>query len=193
MKKPVLMIHEITEEMTNLQLEDYQFTFDDGLYSQYHYRKFFQQFKTMKTYFISTNIICNGEQSNNFLPCHLAHEQAFRGDRSQYMTLEQIRDLMNDPYTTIGGHSHFHKNLNLFSSLKEKVDHIKKDTELMLEWFQSNLNYTPAQFCFPYNDDLGGMYKGILEGYGFLTFHGRERTPIEMLLPGAPLPAYHDA
>ena len=193
MNKPVLMIHEVDEKMFDLPLENYVLTFDDGLYTQYLYRKEFQKFKTPKIYFISTNILAMGTQSAEFITCREAHQKAFAGDKSNYMNLEQVRDLMNDPYTTIGGHSHNHKRLDQLDSVVDKIYHMKMDTELMLAWFDSNLNYRPTQFCFPYNEDPYGLYKLILEKQGFTEFHGHERIPIETLLHDASQPASHDA
>jgi hypothetical protein len=172
-----LMIHEFHEEFKNVLLSDDLLTFDDGLYTQYLAKDLPQE----KIFFISTNIICEGKQSHDVVPCHIAHARAFAGDKSSYMTLSQISDLM-DNNTIIGGHSHNHTNLNTLSSLVDKVNHIKEDTELMLEWFEKNLNYQPTHFCFPYNNDMGGLYKGLLKKYGFLHFYGDERIPIETLL-----------
>jgi len=190
-----LMIHEvINEDMFSLNLEDYNLTFDDGLYSQYYYSHRFEKIDTDKTYFISSGIVCNNnKQSDLFFPCHQAHQQAFKGDFSQYMTIDQIKELSEQYRTNIGCHSHSHTRLTSFSTLKEKVDYIKRDTEMMLEWFNKNLNFVPTSFCFPYNDDMDGLYKGLLKGYGFTEFHGRERTPIEKLLHDAHQSVFHDA
>jgi hypothetical protein len=184
MKKPVLMIHEIYEDIFKLDLEKYTLTFDDALYSQFYYYPKFKEIKTEKIYFISSNIICEQTQSMNFLPCAKAHEKAFTGNKEDYMTLEQIRYLSEEKYVSIGGHSHSHTKLNSFKSLFEKTQYIKEDTENMLHWFKQNLNYQPTKFCFPYNDDLGGFYKFLLYPYGFTEFFSHERTPVETLLHG---------
>lgn len=177
------MIHEVIDErIFDLPLDNYVLTFDDGLYSQYYYRKEFQKVNTEKIYFISSGIVSSGEQSDTFLTCKEAHQQAFSGDMSQYMTIDQIKDLMRDPLTSIGGHSHSHTRLNTFERLKEKFEYIESDTETMLEWFKKNLNYIPTKFCFPYNEDMDGLYKGLLLKHGFTEFHGRERIPVEKLL-----------
>ena len=176
------MIHEIEEEIFTLPLDEYTLTFDDGLYSQYYYRDYIQKYDTEKIFFISSGIVCTGKQSREFLNCIDAHKQAFNGDMSQYMTIEQIKELLHSDQCTIGAHSHSHKRLSLFSTLVEKVNHIEEDTETMLEWFQKNLNYTPTKFCFPYNEDMDGLYKALLKKYGFTEFHGHERIPVEKLL-----------
>ena len=92
--KPVLMIHSIRPEYFELPLENYILTFDDGLYSQYHY----------------------------------------------------------------------------YNKFKE-----------MLEWFHTHLNHLPTAFCFPYNEDVKGMYASLLKPFGFTQFYGKERIDIESL------------
>lgn len=172
------MIHEFREEFLDLPLQDYVLTYDDGLYTQYMYDHLID---ATKIYFVSTNIICQETQTEELISCRIAHERAFRGDKSAYMNLQQIETLL-ERGNYVGGHSHYHKHLKSFSSLAEKVNHIKQDTELMLEWFEKNLHYQPTKFCFPYNDDMNGMYPALLKKYGFTEFYGNERIPIEKLL-----------
>lgn len=183
MSKPILMIHEFKEEFLSLPLRDYILTFDDGLYSQYFFWSELSKIPTEKIFFISSNIICDTIQSVQFPTCRLAHEKAFLGNKEDYMNLSQIQELMVCEGVEIGGHSHYHKRLNNFTSLHEKVEHIKQDTEKMLAWFKRNLDYTPTSFCFPYNENLDGMYNGLLKKYGFTKFYGKERIAIESLLP----------
>jgi peptidoglycan/xylan/chitin deacetylase (PgdA/CDA1 family) len=172
--KPVLMIHEIKPEIFNLNLEDYILTFDDGLYSQFYYRKEFQAIPTQKIYFISSGIVSNGQQSKQFPSCVDAHEKAFNGNYEDYMTIDQILELNSDPSSYIGAHSHTHTDIRNYS-LIDTVDHIKKDTEIMLNWFAVNLEMQPTRFCYPYNYDANGIYKEILKRYGFSKFYGSER------------------
>lgn len=180
--KKVLMIHEVTEKLFNLPLENYILTFDDGLYSQYYHFKYFESIDTEKIFFVSSNIICDGNQSNNFLTCSESHKKAFLGNKEDYMTLDQVKELMSKPNVTIGGHSHNHIKLSNFISLYEKTTHIQNDTQNMLDWFETNLGFKPTKFCFPYNNDCDGLYKSLLKKYGFTDFYGNERTPIETLL-----------
>jgi hypothetical protein len=180
--KPVLMIHEVRECMFDLPLEKYTLTFDDGLYSQYFYFDRFKQIPTEKIYFISSDIICNSLQSTEFPPCSKAHKKAFTGNKEDYMTLAQIKELMQDPLVNIGGHSHSHNRLSAYDKLIEKIQHIKNDTELMLEWFETNLNFRPTKFCFPYNEDYQGIYQSLLKTYGFKEFYGSERMSVEYLM-----------
>lgn len=181
--KPVLMIHEIREEMLDLPLEDYTLTFDDGLYSQYYYWNHFKRLNTQKIYFISSNIICTGAQNSEFPSCRQAHQKAFAGNYEDYMTVDQIKELMSDPLVTIGGHSHAHTSLKKLPKLFDCVSHIQRDTEEMINWFQNTLGFKPTAFCFPYNDNLDGMYNALLRKHGFTDFYGHERTAIESLLP----------
>jgi hypothetical protein len=179
--KPVLMIHEVREWMFDLPLEEYTLTFDDGLYSQYAYFERFKQIPTEKIYFISSNIVCTGTQSADFPACRDAHQKAFIGNKEDYMTLDQIKELMEDPLVSIGGHSHDHKRLDNYNKIIEKLQHIKYDTELMLEWFNTNLKLQPIHFCYPYNDDYSGLYPAVLKQYNFTKFYGSERIAIETL------------
>jgi hypothetical protein len=177
--KPVLMIHEVREWMFDLPLEDYIITFDDGLYSQYYYRDKFLSIDTPKIYFISSGIVCDDRQSTDFPSCEVAHEKAFNGNYEDYMTINQIEELMADPNVTIGGHSHSHTNLNQIPDLFSRISHIESDTKQMINWFKDTLNFVPSAFCFPYNNDLDNMYKGLLKKYGFTEYYGNERIPIE--------------
>lgn len=180
--KPVLMIHDVTEEMLKLPLNDYILTFDDGLFSQYHFFPELQKFNTEMVFFISTNIICDSLQSYEFPNSREAHKKAFEGCKEDFMTLEQIRYLSTQSGVSIGGHSHSHTRLNEFNSLVDKVHYIEEDTKRMIQWFHEHLSLSPTKFCFPYNESLDGMYAGLLKKYGITDFYGRERTPIETLL-----------
>jgi hypothetical protein len=180
MKKPSLMIHEVNNFLfSQKNLEDFVLTFDDGLYSQFYFYEKIKKIKTKKIFFISTNIICQEKQSLEFPSCQEAHKKSFLGNNEDYMTLEQIQFLKGEDDVIIGGHSHFHISLNSFNNLNEKINHIKVDTELMLEWFQKNLKFIPDKFCFPYNDDLNGLYQLVLKKYGFNEFYGKERLSIQ--------------
>ena len=114
--KPVLMIHEVREWMFNLPLERYTLTFDDGLYSQYHYYPEFAKIPTEKIYFISSGIVCSGHQSTEFPACQDAHKKAFAGNYEDYMTVPQIKELMQDPLVEIAAHSHYHRRLTTYLS-----------------------------------------------------------------------------
>ena len=180
--KPVLMIHEVTEDILALPLENYVLTFDDGLYSQYYYIEHFNKLDTEKIFFISSSIVCAGAQSLDFPNCVQAHEKAFAGDMSDYMTVEQIKTLTTMPKVSVGGHSHSHTSLDKFSTLAEKANYLKQDTEQMISWFETTLGFKPTKFCYPYNNNLEGIYKALLMKHGVTEFYGSERIPVEMLL-----------
>ena len=180
--KPVLMIHEIREEMFDLPLENYILTFDDGLYGHYCYYPKFAKISTEKIYFISSGIICKGQQNLLFPSSKEAHEKAFNGNFEDFMTVEQIQELMKDPLVSIGAHGHSHKDLDLFDKLFDKVRHIQSDTDQMIEWFEKTLSFKPTKFCYPYNNDLDQLYPTLLKKKGFTEFYGRSRIPIESLL-----------
>jgi len=56
--KKVLMIHEVTENLFNLPLENYILTFDDGLYSQYYHFKHFESIDTEKIFSQKFDQLC---------------------------------------------------------------------------------------------------------------------------------------
>lgn len=176
------MIHEVRDWMFDLPLSNYILTFDDGLYSQYYYHEEFLKFNTPMYYFVSANIICDSTQSNEFPDCRTAHQKAFAGNKEDYMTLEQIKHLHSVPNVTIGGHSYAHNRIEDLE-LITLIEHINKDTELMLNWFETNLNYKPTSFCFPYNKNPHNLYSAYLRKKGFKEFFGAERIPIEKLQP----------
>ena len=176
------MIHEVREWMFNLPLNDYILTFDDGLYSQYYYNDRFKQLTTQRIYYVSSGVVSNGRQSLEFPNCVDAHIKARAGNTEDYMTVAQIKELMQDPNVIIGAHSHSHTRLDNFTSLAEKVRYINEDTEQMIQWFETNLGFRPTHFCFPYNEDPHGLYKGLVKKFGITNCVGPGRTPIETLL-----------
>jgi hypothetical protein len=192
MQKPVLMLHEMKDEFLTLPLENYVLTFDDGLYSQYVYYQKIKHIPTPKIFFISSGIVCNGEQSSEFPCCRTAHKKAFDGIYEDYMTVEQIKELMLDPLVTIGCHSHTHTRLDTFTRLSDKVQYIIQDTAQSIKWFETVLGFRPTDFCFPYNEDMDGIYAGLIAKQGFTKFYGNERIPVETLLHSEVQPGSHD-
>jgi hypothetical protein len=172
----------MSSSILDLPLHNYTLTFDDGLYSQYLFWQDLQKIDTTKLFFISTAIICSGAQSSKFITSAAAHEKSRSGIYEDFMTLEQIQEIAQDPQAIIGGHSHSHTRLNTFDSLYEKTEYIKRDTAQMIQWFEENLCSFPEHFCFPYNEDLDGLYQGLARRQGIKYFYGRERTPVETLL-----------
>jgi uncharacterized protein YdeI (BOF family) len=169
------MIHEITDSLFELNLKDYVLTFDDGLYSHFYHFNKFADIDTEKIYFISSGIVCDGQQSDEFPTSSQAHEKAFLGNYEDFMTISQIKELAKQPNVTIGGHGHSHTDLNKFSKMTERIKFVMDDTRQMMAWFSFHIGYCPTAFCYPYNNDMGGLYKGILTTYGFTDFYGKER------------------
>jgi hypothetical protein len=54
-------------------------------------------------------------------------------------------------------------------SLTEWEDYIKTDTELCLQWVENNLGFTPAIYCFPFNEHNEKLIS-ILKAFGFREF-----------------------
>jgi peptidoglycan/xylan/chitin deacetylase (PgdA/CDA1 family) len=158
--KPVLMVHEITDEILDLPLADYLLTFDDGTQDHWQYFEQIQTIPTEKIYFIITNRI----------------------GTAGYLNLEQVKQMSLDPMVTVGGHSHNHVRLNSFDTLAEKLAHIKQDTEQCLSWFEANLGQIPNTFCLPYNEDIDGLYAVWLKSKGITKIYASERTACEHIL-----------
>lgn len=180
--KPILMIHDMREEFFNLPLSDYILTFDDGLFSQWFYLDQLNDIDTDKYFFISTKFISSGKQSLEF-PCSVtAHQKARSGNCEDFMTVEQIRQIHHTRRCYIGGHGHTHVRLRELPRLTDKIKCIAEDTKQMLSVFDSLIGIRPTTFCFPYNDDIDGMYPAIVRKFGISTFFGRERIAIESLI-----------
>lgn len=180
--KPVLMIHDVHDGIFDLPLADYTLTFDDGLYSQWAYLSEFIEIPTDKVFFISTGFICKSQQSLDFPKSNIAHDKARIGNLEDFMTLDQIVEITNSPNCYIGAHGHQHIHLKSIPKLIERIKAIKTDTESMVGSFTRMLGQCPHRFCFPYNEDLDGLYTGLLRQYGFTEFYGRERIAVETLL-----------
>lgn len=175
--KPTLMIHEFQEKYLDLPLEKYTLTFDDGLYSQYAYIAELQKINTEKIFFISSDIICPEDrtQDASFISCRDAHKNAFSGDYSNYMKWSQITYIDRLNRCKIGCHGHKH----IYNIVSNPLLMLK-DSRRMIHAFRRHLGYIPNVFCFPYNIE-SNMYKTILQNYGFNDFYGNERIDIDEL------------
>lgn len=150
-----LMIHEMNKDTI---IPKGLCTFDDGLYSQYKYGR---TLPNDKIYFICPKFIIDG-----------------RNDLKQKcMSVYDIRKLI-DMGIEIGAHSYYHTKLEVFPDLKYQLYHIQRDTESMMNWFKDSLGIVPTKFCFPYNNDLNGIYKAALSKYNFTDFYGSSRVDI---------------
>jgi hypothetical protein len=133
-------------------------TFDDGLYSQYLYGK---DLPNDKIFFICPSFINKG---HNDL-------------KQKCMSINDIKELI-DMGIEIGAHSYYHTKLEKLPDLKHQLYHIQRDTDNMMEWFKDSLGIVPTKFCFPYNNDLDGIYKAALSKYNFTDFYGSSRVDI---------------
>ena len=179
--KPVLMIHELRDWMFELPLDKYILTFDDGLFSQYHYLKKLQEIDTQKIFFITTNIICaeNEVQNMAFPGCNEAHEDFFsNGNVKNYMKWSQVKEIYHSPNCIIGGHSHNHNIYKNFT-IQKLYQELLIDTKDMLDAFNRN-DIRINSFCYPYNEQYV-LYESILKKNGITDIYGKERIAIEEL------------
>ena len=112
-----LMIHNIRKEFFDLNLSDYELTFDDGLYSQYYYLPLFEKIDAPRLYFIATGFVRAGKRRGFFDGNHLPfrksrdymYEAFVENVFDQFMTIEELKVVAEGRNTTIGAHSHFHE------------------------------------------------------------------------------------
>ena len=184
--KNVLVIHEISEKLFELPLENYILTFDDALYSQYYYWPIINKINTKKILFISPSLVYKSDiQRDQFSGTHLQFPNCYEAlklhkenNSSNYMTLKEIKSLDG---VSLGAHS-FHHFKTLNSKLFEKTSYIKKDTELLLNWFKNNLLKKPVFYAFPHYIEHD-FQRIILKSYGFTKFFGKnDRLQVEKLL-----------
>ena len=112
----ILTIHDVRKEYFNLNLNDYQLTFDDGLYSQFYYFSFFKDHPEKLTYFITTSLIKPGTArsvfNGRYLPYLKSKKYMYRtfadGRFDHFMNLEELQEICGQKNVQIGAHSHFH-------------------------------------------------------------------------------------
>lgn len=180
--RKILMIHEVHDWMLNIDLSEYDIiTFDDGLFSQYKHYKHFLSLGKPLYFFISTDIVCpeNVEQDESVVSCREAHERYGRGDKTPYMTWNQIKTLRYNG-CIIGGHGHTHLRIKRSGGIQKTYWKVKGDCKRMMDEFV--IHGVPIDsFCFPYNEDVFG-YRPALKEYGVENFFGDERIPIENII-----------
>lgn len=180
--KPVLMIHELTEEMFDLPLKDYILTFDDGLVTPLKYLDALIALDTPKVFFITTGITCPEEKDQDLISISSedAHEKAFDGNFTNYLKWSDIKMMNTFNNFYIGGHAHFHSKLWTFKSIRAKHIMANKEVQNMMLAFKKNRIETDMYcYCYNYEDFI---LKGLLEREGFKTFYGQERISVESLL-----------
>ena len=110
------MIHDWKREYFALPLRDYRLTFDDGLFSQYYYQPLLADQPGGLTFFIATAFIRPGPARPRFAGRYLEHlksgvysRRAFiEGRLDDFMTVDEVGVLADQPGVRIGAHSHFH-------------------------------------------------------------------------------------
>jgi hypothetical protein len=136
-----LMIHNIREEFFNLDLSQYQLTFDDGLYSQYYYLSLFEPNQSPPIYFIVTGLIQPGKARKTFngkdIPYlkskKYMYEAFVEKNFDQFMRLEELEILANHKEVIIGAHSHFHDIILTEHQLKKPLSKWKLERLPCLE------------------------------------------------------------
>ena len=112
----ILTIHDVRKEYFDLNLNAYQLTFDDGLYSQFYYFSLFKDHPKKLTYFITTSFIKPGKMrkaaAGRNLPYIKSKKYMYRtfaeGRFDHFMNLEELQEISGQENVQIGAHSHFH-------------------------------------------------------------------------------------
>ncbi|MGD2099847.1 MAG: polysaccharide deacetylase family protein [Desulfobacterales bacterium] len=112
----LITIHDVRQEYFDLNLDAYQLTFDDGLFSQYYYFQLFKDHPEKLTYFITTSFIKPGSARSVFNGQHLVYikskkymQRTFAEGRfDHFMNVEELQELSRHKNVDIGAHSHFH-------------------------------------------------------------------------------------
>jgi hypothetical protein len=109
-------MHDIRKEYFDLNLNAYQLSFDDGLFSQFYYFQFFENHPEKLTYFITTSMIRPGAArpgfSGRYLPYLKSKKYMLRtfaeGRFDHFMNIEELQEISRHKNVAIGAHSHFH-------------------------------------------------------------------------------------
>ena len=110
------MIHDIRREYFDLNLDQYQLTFDDSLFSQYYYFPLLTNNPGYLIYFITTSFIRPGKArrmfSGEYIPYLKSKKYGYRtfveGKFDHFMTIEELQAISSQTNVRIGVHSHFH-------------------------------------------------------------------------------------
>lgn len=196
MNNKVILFHELSKELVSeikqiLNNENHphyelfktsEFTFDDGLYSQYKYIPELMRINNnVCTIFISTMFICDAT-STQYIGINApdAHTQARKGIYNAYVTLDNIKELASIG-VNIGNHSHSHHNFT------EKQHSIRKIKEIVCSEVSKSTKFFKEHdifvdsFAYPYNHVVP-FYKLLLEKQKITKLYGKERINIEELL-----------
>jgi hypothetical protein len=111
-----LMIHDIRREYFELNLDQYQLTFDDSLFSQYYYFPLLKNNPGYLIYFITTSFIRPGKARRMFSGEYISYLKSKKygyrtfaeGKFDHFMTIEELQAISSQTNVRIGVHSHFH-------------------------------------------------------------------------------------
>jgi len=186
MDKELLVIHDINnvKKFFNFPFENYELTLDDGLFSQYYYWPIFDAMKLKKTFFIATDLIDIGNKREQFKvrkPEYLMFSDTFecmkmykeKGIKSNYMRIDELKYICEKigNYIEVGGHGHKHYYISEYEGKEKKM---VEDIEMMLEWFQKNLNIIPTSYSYPYYE-YDEILESVLKKFGFKTIIGERK------------------
>lgn len=112
----IITVHDVRKEYFNLNLDAYQLTFDDGLYSQFYYFQLFKDHPEKLTYFITTSFIKPGTLrpvfDGRYLPVIKSKKymhRTFAENRfDHFMNVAELQEISRHKNVEIGAHSHFH-------------------------------------------------------------------------------------
>ncbi|MBW2430991.1 MAG: hypothetical protein JRF56_18705 [Deltaproteobacteria bacterium] len=110
------MIHDIRREYFDLNLDQYQLTFDDSLFSQYYYFPLLKNKPGYLIYFITTSFIRPGKARRMFSGEYISYLKSKKygyrtfveGKLDHFMTIEELQAISSQTNVRIGVHSHFH-------------------------------------------------------------------------------------
>lgn len=184
-------VHSVCEDLFKLNLSDYILTFDDGLFSQYFYWDLiYNNVSSSSVLFIPTRaIILSNFTRPRFSGRFIKFRDCFQAMKrwkqcnmhDDYMTLGEIKFMIENYNVKIGGHGHRHLEPMIYkNSLVDSVKIMKEDIDQMFNWFKAHLSITPVDFCFPFNKE-DSFLKMLLKDEGIENFYGEERIEIESL------------
>ena len=112
----IITVHDVRKEYFDLNLDAYQLTFDDGLYSQFYYFQLFKDHPEKLTYFITTSFIKPGTLrpvfDGRYLPVIKSKKYMYRtfakNRFDHFMNVAELQEISRHPNVDIGAHSHFH-------------------------------------------------------------------------------------
>lgn len=180
--KSVIDIFNDETHIHNKLIKNSEFTFDDGLFSQY---KFVNKLKSVTckkcTVFVSSDFVYTGEDVQLIdIVAPKAHELARMGDYRAYCTVEQLKE-MEFNGINIGNHGATHYNFeDAGYGIRKTLNKVRSEVDSSVNFFKSN-NIVTKSFAYPYNNKIP-FYETLLKNEGVVDFYGRERINIDTLL-----------